>query len=543
MSNKANNVQAITRHIDWLIDMIQNGRMVLPDFQRDFNWSDSDVTSLLSTIILGWPAGSLLIIEEDNNFFLRTRSFEEGPAATNVKYIVLDGQQRLTSLYHAIRGVGPSVFAISWEKAVNADEDFEEAIYSFKREAWNKSNYSVSQQAKNKLIPISRLSDASDFFAWRDEALSYMSPCEAELAKNKLTTIYREKLGTLHQYSFPIVMLDSSLEPPAIASIFERVNRTGMKLSSFDLMVAKLYKEDWNLREKWKIAKEKNTKLEMFVGEDGLPILQIIALHYERNIRQSAVLKLHPKTVHNLWDDAISATCKAIEFLHTECGVNGKNYLPYQGIIILISALNMKHDISTNNKILKTWFWTCALGQGLDSAANTRLVKWYKVLSDSFVEHKAIDMKDIDWPTIEKNTIATATKKSGKAIWYSIVCLLTLSLKRNNQHLNIIDSNDGEHQNADITFYHSYNEELDMHDTIEQIPIKTRAINIIIAPIDKDKNKAEANTMLGDEMLRSQFIDSNKNHSIESFIENRIDKIESFLRNETDNNIKFLDEE
>src|SRR5688572_23669947 len=85
-----------------LLSGIRGGRIALADFQRDFDWSTRAVRSLLATVLMGWPAGSLLAVSGTHPD-LETRPFEGGPAlAPELELIILDGQQRLTALLHTL---------------------------------------------------------------------------------------------------------------------------------------------------------------------------------------------------------------------------------------------------------------------------------------------------------------------------------------------------------------------------------------------------------------------------------------------------------
>ncbi|MBY5928218.1 DUF262 domain-containing protein [Halomonas sp. DP8Y7-3] len=544
MSDRVHDIQAQMQPLGWFLSHIKNGEMALPDFQRDFDWADGDVISLLSTVLLGWPAGSLLIIENGANSFLKTRNFEEGPAVSNVNYIVLDGQQRLTSLFHAICGVGPSVFAIDWKKALDTDIDFEESIISFKREQWNKNYSSASKQGHNHLIPISALSSPSDFFEWRDNVLSLMDANEATNSKNELTTIYRERLGTLHEYRFPVVLLNHKLEPAAVARIFERVNRTGMKLSSFDLMVAKLYKENWNLRQLWEAAKNSKENLENFLGDDGLPILQAIALYYNEDIRQSSVLKLQPRVVHKSWENAVDSVDAALNFLSTECGVLGKDFLPYRSMIVPLAALAMDHNLYTYKSTITRWFWACSLGQAFDVAANTRLVSWYKELKLHLTgAHTGTDT--IDWPKISIDVLKEANKKSGKAVWCGIICSLALSVRKSHTSLKDAfgENLDGSLDVEAVPFLDGTSPV-----SVQTPPLHLRGINMVLLPRDEartlKRGKREDILLSSKKVIEVQFIhDLNEQprtaEETDSFLESRIRKIEMFLREETDGQVYF----
>src|SRR5262245_4028094 len=98
--------------VETLLDGIESGSITLADFQRDFDWSGPAIRSLLATVLMGWPAGSLLAVEADHSD-LSVRNFEGRPKPRKpVDLIILDGQQRLTALLHAVAGRGPLRFSV-----------------------------------------------------------------------------------------------------------------------------------------------------------------------------------------------------------------------------------------------------------------------------------------------------------------------------------------------------------------------------------------------------------------------------------------------
>src|SRR4051794_5874458 len=145
-----------------LLEMIDDGQVVLPEFQRDFDWGDDRVKQLLATVGRRWPAGSLLLQQFPGETFYELRPFEGGPAVDKaaVRFVVLDGQQRLTALYHAVYDAGPYVYAIR-ASALAPDasiEQLEDGIASFSRREWD---------AEGRDRPFSDEHDWVPFYALR----------------------------------------------------------------------------------------------------------------------------------------------------------------------------------------------------------------------------------------------------------------------------------------------------------------------------------------------------------------------------------------
>src|ERR1044072_5758232 len=124
-----------------------------------------------------------------------------------------------------------------------------------------------------------------------------------------------------------------------------------MKLGAFDLMVAKTFSPAWNLRDKWDEARENFAELAPFFEDDGMPLLQSIALLSDNNLRQSAVLNLSTAAVRNRWDATAEAADQAVRFLRQHCGVVRRDFMPYPNMIAPLdrksTRLNSSHtDIS-----------------------------------------------------------------------------------------------------------------------------------------------------------------------------------------------------
>jgi hypothetical protein len=121
-----------------LITRIDEGQLALADFQRDFDWSERDARSFLSTMIMGWPAGALLMLRGGSTE-VKSRDFAEGPRTVrHPELIVLDGQQRLTAAYHALLDKGPFVHAVRLSALLEDDvELIEDGFRSFPRDRWD----------------------------------------------------------------------------------------------------------------------------------------------------------------------------------------------------------------------------------------------------------------------------------------------------------------------------------------------------------------------------------------------------------------------
>jgi len=364
-------------NLNALIDGISTGQVVLPNFQRDFDWSDADIRSLLGTVLNGWPMGSLLLIEgNEHKEFYSPRPIENAPkVADSVIYIILDGQQRLTSLYQALTDKSDEIYAIKLASSIDySDVDaLDEAIVTVPREVWDKVSKNLDQ-LEDKLLPFSALRDAPSFYEWRD-AQDFDNDFD-----KWLTRVYREHLSGIHSYRVPAVIVDSAIEPNAVARVFERVNRTGVKLGTFDLMVAKTYSTNFNLRTAWEQAQANHPVLIKLLRDDGLPILSTLALRESNDVRQSAVMNLGKDDVERLWGDAVKHYAHAASYAQDSLGVLDSDWLPYRQMLTILAAFDYAHPLEEHEALIKEWFWSTGFGRRYDAASNTRAVADYREL-------------------------------------------------------------------------------------------------------------------------------------------------------------------
>ena len=168
-----------------LLSEVHQGASVLPEFQRDFVWDPSAVAELILSISNNFPAGSILRIRNSKKYFA-SRGFENAPVPqSHPTFLVLDGQQRMTSLYQAFFGVGPNRFFIDIGKLI-AGEDLEEALSHCRPDQplakqllpADPSNQAMvdaalAAQAERLILPLGSLRGSRDAFSrWKGQILT-----------------------------------------------------------------------------------------------------------------------------------------------------------------------------------------------------------------------------------------------------------------------------------------------------------------------------------------------------------------------------------
>lgn len=404
-----------------LLDGIADGSVVLPDFQRDFEWSEGEVASLVATVMVGWPAGSLLLMRGAPTFFA-TRHFEGAPErSAEPVYVVLDGQQRLTALYNALRGVGPVVYGIDLEAVddeVDLAERLEEAVRIFPRADWE-SRDGFSPASGRQVVPLYSLTSAADFFEWRDQTVAQLPAESREAALAILSDAYKSFLGTVNHYEFASTILEPDLPAEAVARIFERINKGGLRLSTFDLLVARVYTSFWNLREQWERARSETDLIDVYLNEDGLPIIQGISLRANGDVRRPALLALRAPALTEEWDEAVQAMERALQFV-AETGMRHPNWVPYKILYLPLAALARDFDLGQHRQLLESWIWARSFGMEYDVASSTKAASDYNLL-------KAVMADPVrEQPTfrIDPTLMWFATRRQHSALWRSFLSLL-----------------------------------------------------------------------------------------------------------------------
>lgn len=408
-----------------LLDMMDQQKIVLPEFQRAFDWDDDRVKQLLATLTRLWPAGSLLLQQFPGETFYKLRGFDGGPAVDEEKvvHVVLDGQQRLTALYHAIYDAGPYVYAIR-ASALTTDasiDQLEDGIASFSREEWNAERRDQPFSNRHDWIPFYSLRSPADYFGWRDLAVEGADPESRAEARVLLSDAYRNGLEAFHTYMLPAVVVDRELEPEAIARIFERVNRGGLALTAFDLMVAKTFEPGWNLREKWDEARAIHPILEEFFGDDGMPVIRVIALKARGSVRERDVLGLEGLAVRHDWPETVTATAAALTFLRASCGVRRRDWLPYDSMVITLAAVALEFDLAAHDRLLRRWFLSRSFALAYDTGANTVAVDQHRHLRE--VLRGDTPLRPMPIASV---VLREATRKRRAALWRTFLAALAM---------------------------------------------------------------------------------------------------------------------
>ena len=364
-----------------LLAEIHNRSTALPDFQRDFVWDPGATQELIVSIANNYPAGSILRVRDAKRVFA-AREIEGAPPlnGTPHTYLVLDGQQRLTSLYQAFYGVGEHRYFLNLGK-LRDGADFDEAIFHVRASTrWATAREDFGAQARELLLPLSVLKGgAGGFGQWSRKVARQLADTERIALEDALESIEEKWIRTIDDYHFPVVTLSEKTEPDALCTIFETLNRTGVKLSVFELLTARFWPQSINLRALWDKALADHPVIGDF-EVDPYYVLQGISLGSRKapSCKRGDVLNLTPTDITEWWGKVVLGLATGLEILRDDCKVMLPKWVPYQTMLPPLAAVLARSgspktaEAGAQREKLKRWFWCAVFAQAYESSPNTK---------------------------------------------------------------------------------------------------------------------------------------------------------------------------
>lgn|SRR5574341_1730389 len=364
-------------------------KVVLPEFQRNFLWSRDSIEELLVSILQGYFVGTVLLLDTQSNDPLFPFRNIEGldlvnpsadPYSHSTIRLALDGQQRITSLFYALyepniplRNTSqPHKFYLRLDLALDGDP--EDAVIGLPVGAKRRVNEMYQYVTEYKAIPFSLLRDAQRLFKWLYTEQTF-------LREQKDIEIIEGLFKHFTDYMIPVVSLPTTTGKMDIVNIFERINRTGISLSTFDLAVARLYRKDVKLRESWTRFENAHPHVARNIKPEFL--LKFISLMEGIVPRKSNLVDVADKlTRHKFeasWNNATQYISKAFNRLISTSGGYGAfetKWIPYTTIIVPLAYLLMEIEKMKGGeneyRKLDAWYWTSVFSERYDSAVDTK---------------------------------------------------------------------------------------------------------------------------------------------------------------------------
>jgi len=387
---------------------INEGKVQLPDFQRGWVWDDDHIASLIASISLSYPIGAVMLLQTGGDgvqFQPRPVQGVQIPNGTKPEYLILDGQQRMTSLYLAMLS-GESVptttnkgkeikrfYYLDIAKSLDPDEDRLDAVLSVPANKMVTSDFGrkidldLTTQGKEFsqcYFPLEVLFDQTAYSAWRRGFQKMFRNDEDKL--DLFDSFEAEVVNRFQSYRVPTIELLRDTPKEAVCQVFEKVNMGGVTLTVFELVTAMFAAENYNLREDWDRRKERIHEQDVLKGMDSTAFLTAVTLlsSYQRNqmdatkpvtCKRKDVLKLSLEDYKKNADTIEDGLKKTARFLAREKIFDSRT-LPYSTQLIPLSVicalLDDTFEIDTIRRKLAQWFWCGVFGELYGGANETR---------------------------------------------------------------------------------------------------------------------------------------------------------------------------
>ena len=407
-----------------VLDSSSDGSTQLPDFQRGWVWDEEHVRSLLSSITLGYPIGAVMMLEVGSDSVrFKQRPLEGAPGPKQeAERLILDGQQRITSLFQSLRPDQPvhtrdqhgrqieRWYYIRMALALDPIADREDAVVSLPADRQIKrfgrkveEDYSTPDlEYKAMLFPLSQAFDSSD---WR---VGFEKYWDYDREKIELWNEFEKKIvKRIQKYQVPVIELGKDTPKQAVCQVFEKVNTGGVTLTVFELLTAIFAADDFQLRPDWEERERTIHSQSILAGVSNTDFLQAITLLATLERRRVAIqdgtgadrvpgvgckradiLRLSLDEYQGWADPLMKGFERTARFLHGQRLYDAK-FLPYGSQLIpmaaILTVLDSDWEPQPAREKLARWYWCGVLGELYGGSVETRfardlpeVVKWIR---------------------------------------------------------------------------------------------------------------------------------------------------------------------
>ena len=349
---------------------IDTGQIKLPMFQREFVWAKEQSAKLIDSILKGFPIGTFIFwkTKEELRSYkdVGNHRLPDTPDGDYVQYI-LDGQQRITSLYAIRKGIRI--------RKDGVEIDYKDIFINLDYDPINDEQIAVTERLeKKRYVPVHRvltcaITDLEDDFPDRQTRK------QIETYKNKLTT-YDFSTITIKDYPIEIA-----------CEVFTRINTGGKTLTVFEIMVAKTYdeKKNFDLAERFEVLRDGSDDEKQCLTAakfETIPesiVMQCVSAITVRAVRSRDILRIRRERFIEHWEPMKASLFTAIDFIRSELRVPVSQLVPYPAILVSLTyffhkSANKKPSIG-KVRLLEQYFYWVGLTERYNSATESKLAE------------------------------------------------------------------------------------------------------------------------------------------------------------------------
>ena len=449
-----------SRSLVLFIRWLSQGVFQIPNFQRKFIWKPKQINDLMRSIFCDYYIGSLLLWEggDNENFdFLSCKPISGYSGdERDRRYIVLDGQQRLSAMYYAFFAPEENLpglkrrgfFFIKIDHFIEGE--YQEAFEV--RYAQKAPFAKPEEQYQNRCFPLSILGEEK-WYRWTREYVEYWKSKEmeaTEVGNAEDVERYRkyqdhgDQFGkileeTLNLYKISYTELNQKIDIGRICSIFTKINRGGTVLGTFDLLNAMLTPKEIYLKKMWDAA---SPKLE-FVKAPNTYALRVMSILLQHgNCSPQYLYRLIPggdqvmdkDDFMHQWYGAVGAIEQSIKILSDprEFGAITSRFVPYPAITPAFAALQKSaRSQEPNDRMgalqkVRHWYWASVFTERYSQAVESTTARDYRDVCAWIEGGSAPDVISDFSKNIQKLNLRGTTSQSS-AVYRGIINLIVLS--------------------------------------------------------------------------------------------------------------------
>ena len=401
--------KSLDTELSELMREVSTGKEQLPEFQRGWTWDNDRIRGIIASLSQGYPMGAIMRLEYGNeNVRFKYRTIE-GVTVTGVtpEFLILDGQQRLTSMYRATCCKEPvetttekgkeikRFYYLDIKKCLDESEDRVDAVIAVPSDRKIKTNFdrdvvldlsTRELEFEHEMFPINIIFDSNAREDWADGYKEYHEYDKAFMEKYK--QFRTQVIDTIVGYKLPVITLGKETPREAVCKVFENVNTGGVPLTVFELVTATFATYDFDLRKDWIECRDKirgkgeTLNTDVMEGVDETSFLTAITLYTTylsdkmTTCKKKDVLALNFEDYKKNRDILLEGYKMARKFLFQQY-VFRKRDLPYTTQLIPLSAIcavigTATFNLQSTQKILAKWFWCGIMGEMYGGANETR---------------------------------------------------------------------------------------------------------------------------------------------------------------------------
>ena len=435
------------------------GKIQLPDFQREWVWDDNRIKGIIASVAKSFPIGAIMLLETGNeNIRFKTKPVEGvvGVNGTKPEMLILDGQQRITSLYQAIitnrvvntrNSKGYEIkrwYYIDMVKALDPDSDLEEAIFSINESKIITENIgrdivldltTEENEFKNLMYPVCMVDEYDE---WRTKFSEYW---DFDKEKIKFWNEFEKKIiKGFNGYHLPVIVMKKDNPKEAVCQVFEKVNTGGVSLTVFELLTASFASDEFDLKTDWANIKNEFKPYKVLNNTSNTDLIQAITLYstFKKRIelissdlnenipavsaKRKEMLNLSLTEYSKYRNEIVKGFIRASKIL-VENHIYNSRDLPYTTQLVPMAAILAKlgdkiENVGNKNKLMR-WFWCGVFGELYDSANETRYALDVVQVTE-WIENNAEEPKtiyDANFSPSQLNTLRTRNSAAYKGVY------------------------------------------------------------------------------------------------------------------------------